>query len=82
MGTTHHGAFDLSYLRHVPNMVVMAPKDENELQHMIKTCISYDGPTAVRYPRGSSLGVEMDPEPETLPLGKGSYCGTGMMWLW
>ena len=51
-GTTHHGAFDLAYLRHVPNMVVMAPKDENELQHMVKSCISYDRPTAVRYPSG------------------------------
>ena len=50
-GTTHHGAFDYSYLRHVPNMVVMAPKDENELQHMVKTCLSFEGPTALRYPQ-------------------------------
>jgi len=54
-GTTHHGAFDYAYLRHVPNMVVMAPKDENELQHMIKTCLTYHGPATVRYSRGTSL---------------------------
>ncbi|MDE0033970.1 MAG: 1-deoxy-D-xylulose-5-phosphate synthase [Deltaproteobacteria bacterium] len=76
-GTTHHGAFDLAYLRHVPNMVVMAPKDENELQHMVKSCVSYDRPAAVRYPRGSSLGVEMDPMPQTLPLGKGELLREG-----
>lgn len=70
-GTTHHGAFDYAFLRHVPNMVVMAPKDENELQHMMKTCVQYDGPISVRYPRGVSLGVEMDPAPEALPIGKG-----------
>ncbi len=70
-GTTHHGAFDLAYLRHVPNMVVMAPGDENELQHMIASCVSYGRPVAVRYPRGASLGVEMDPVPVVLPLGKG-----------
>ena len=56
-GTTHHGAFDYAYLRHIPNMVVMAPKDENELQHMLKTCVQYEGPASVRYPRGLSLGV-------------------------
>ncbi len=76
-GTTHHGAFDLAYLRHVPNMVVMAPKDENELQHMVKSCVSYDRPAAVRYPRGSSLGVEMDPMPQALPLGKGELLREG-----
>ncbi len=76
-GTTHHGAFDLAYLRHVPNMVVMAPKDENELQHMVKSCISYDRPAAVRYPRGSSLGVDIDPMPQALPLGKGELLREG-----
>lgn len=76
-GTTHHGAFDFAYLRHVPNMVVMAPKDENELQHMVKSCISYDRPAAVRYPRGSSLGVDMDPMPQALPLGKGELLREG-----
>jgi len=62
-GTTHHGAFDYAYLRHVPNMVVMAPKDENELQHMLKTALEYNGPISVRYPLGVSLGVKMDPAP-------------------
>ncbi len=76
-GTTHHGAFDFAYLRHVPNMVVMAPKDENELQHMMKTCLTYDGPVSVRYARGVSLGIQMDPEPVALPVGKGEILREG-----
>jgi len=76
-GTTHHGAFDFAYLRHVPNMTIMAPKDENELQHMVKTCLTVNGPTAVRYPRGSVLGVPMDAEPEALPIGKGELLKSG-----
>jgi 1-deoxy-D-xylulose-5-phosphate synthase len=76
-GTTHHGAFDYAYLRHVPNMVVMAPKDENELQHMIKTGLSYEGPASVRYARGVSLGVPMDPKPRALPIGKGELLRDG-----
>jgi 1-deoxy-D-xylulose-5-phosphate synthase len=76
-GTTHHGAFDYAYLRHMPNMVVMAPKDENELQHMLKTCVQHDGPASVRYPRGLSLGVTMDPEPKALSIGKGELLRDG-----
>jgi 1-deoxy-D-xylulose-5-phosphate synthase len=76
-GTTHHGAFDFAFLRHVPNMVVMAPKDENELQHLIKTAVTYDGPASVRYPRGVSLGVPMDSEPTALPIGKGELLRDG-----
>jgi len=76
-GTTHHGAFDYAFLRHVPNMVVMAPKDENELQHMMKTGAQYEGPISVRYPRGVSLGVKMDPTPEALPIGKGELLKKG-----
>ncbi|GMV50517.1 MAG: 1-deoxy-D-xylulose-5-phosphate synthase [Nitrospira sp.] len=76
-GTTHHGAFDFAFLRHVPNMVVTAPKDENELQHLVKTCTSYDGPASVRYARGVSLGVAMDPEPQVLPIGKGELMREG-----
>jgi 1-deoxy-D-xylulose-5-phosphate synthase len=76
-GTTHHGAFDYAYLRHMPNMVVMAPKDENELQHMLKTALSYEGPASVRYPRGVSLGVPMDREPKELPVGKGEVLRDG-----
>lgn len=71
-GATHQGAFDLSYLRAVPNFVIMAPKDENELQHMVKTAITYQGgPIALRYPRGEVIGVPMDKELRCLPLGKG-----------
>jgi len=58
-GPTHHGLFDLSYLRHIPNMVIMAPKDEAELQRMLKTALSLDGPSAIRYPRGAALGVKL-----------------------
>ncbi|MBH0199033.1 MAG: 1-deoxy-D-xylulose-5-phosphate synthase [Nitrospira sp.] len=76
-GTTHHGAFDYAYLRHVPNMVVMAPKDENELQHMVKTSVQYDGPISLRYPRGVSLGVKMDEVPQALPIGKGELLKDG-----
>ncbi|MEX2492491.1 MAG: 1-deoxy-D-xylulose-5-phosphate synthase [Nitrospirales bacterium] len=76
-GTTHHGAFDFAYLRHVPNMVIMAPKDENELQHMVQTGLVHDGPTAIRYPRGSSLGVSLDPEPIPLDIGQGELLSEG-----
>jgi 1-deoxy-D-xylulose-5-phosphate synthase len=76
-GTTHHGAFDYAYLRHVPNMVVMAPKDENELQHMVKICLEFNGPISVRYPRGVSLGVKMDQTPQALPVGKGELLKDG-----
>jgi 1-deoxy-D-xylulose-5-phosphate synthase len=76
-GTTHHGAFDYAFLRHVPNMVVTAPKDENELQHLIKTALSYDGPASVRYPRGVSLGVPMDEHPTAIPIGKGELLRDG-----
>ena len=69
-GPTHHGVFDLSYLRIIPNMVVMAPKDEAELQRMIKTAIDYDeGPIAFRYPRGRGLGVKLYEKPEPIPIG-------------
>jgi 1-deoxy-D-xylulose-5-phosphate synthase len=76
-GTTHHGAFDYAYLRHMPNMVVMAPKDENELQHMLKTGLSYEGPASVRYPRGVSMGVPMDRELKELPIGKAELLRDG-----
>jgi 1-deoxy-D-xylulose-5-phosphate synthase len=76
-GTTHHGAFDYAFLRHIPNMVVMAPKDENELQHMVKTCLDCEGPASVRYPRGASLGVPMDPELASLPVGTGELLRDG-----
>ncbi|MEA3332812.1 MAG: 1-deoxy-D-xylulose-5-phosphate synthase [Pseudomonadota bacterium] len=68
-GPTHHGTFDLSYLRMIPNMTIMAPKDENEFQHMLFTTLKIDGPTAIRYPRGSGFGVELDKEFKELPRG-------------
>jgi 1-deoxy-D-xylulose-5-phosphate synthase len=76
-GPTHHGVFDLSYLRHLPGLVVMSPKDENELQHMIKTAIYANGPVALRYPRGAGLGADMDREPLTLEIGKGEVVADG-----
>jgi len=76
-GPTHHGVFDLAYLRHLPHMVIMSPKDENELQHMIKTAVEHDGPIAVRYPRGTGLGVPMDQELMNLPIGKGELLREG-----
>jgi 1-deoxy-D-xylulose-5-phosphate synthase len=77
-GRTHHGVFDLSYLRCLPNMTIMAPKDENELRHMVKTAIDHTaGPTAVRYPRGAGLGVDMSDKPQALPIGKGEVLRDG-----
>ncbi len=68
-GPTHHGAFDISYLRMVPNMIIMAPKDENELQQMLFSSLQYSAPSAIRYPRGNGLGVEMESEFKELKLG-------------
>lgn len=69
-GETHQGVFDIAFLRHLPNMVLMMPKDENEGQHMVKTAIDYDGgPIALRYPRGNGLGVPMDDELKAIPIG-------------
>ncbi|MDR4495451.1 MAG: 1-deoxy-D-xylulose-5-phosphate synthase [Nitrospirales bacterium] len=76
-GTTHHGAFDFAFLRHIPNMTIMAPKDENELQHMVQTCLTHDGPISVRYSRGSSLGVPLDSEPLPVPIGQGELLMEG-----
>ncbi|HUH65690.1 MAG TPA: 1-deoxy-D-xylulose-5-phosphate synthase [Syntrophales bacterium] len=70
-GPTHHGLFDFSYLRAIPNIVVMAPKDENELQHMLKTAVECCGPVSIRYPRGRGYGVPIDDAPASLSVGKG-----------
>ncbi|HVY81794.1 MAG TPA: 1-deoxy-D-xylulose-5-phosphate synthase, partial [Steroidobacteraceae bacterium] len=70
-GATHQGAFDLSYLRCIPNMVVMAPADENECRQMLFTALSHDGPAAVRYPRGTGCGAHVEQEMKALPLGRG-----------
>ena len=70
-GRTHHGIYDLSYLRCLPNITIMAPKDENELRHMIKTAIDHEsGPCAIRYPRGSGIGASMTEDPHALPIGR------------
>jgi 1-deoxy-D-xylulose-5-phosphate synthase len=76
-GATHQGLFDLTYLRSMPNIIVMAPKDENELQHMLKTAISSGRPVSLRYPRGKGLGVHLDPEPKALPVGRGEILREG-----
>jgi 1-deoxy-D-xylulose-5-phosphate synthase len=77
-GRTHHGIFDLSYLRCLPNMVIMAPKNECELRHMIKTAIEYhDGPIAVRYPRGVGVGCDMSEPAHTLPIGRAELLRQG-----
>jgi 1-deoxy-D-xylulose-5-phosphate synthase len=68
-GPTHHGVFDFAYMRSIPNLVIMAPKDENELQHMLKTAIEYAGPISLRYPRGEGCGVKMDAEMKQLEIG-------------
>ena len=76
-GPTHNGLFDFSYLRMIPHMVVMAPKDENELRHMLKTAVDHPGPIALRYPRGQGEGVAMDEPPSPLPIGKGEIISHG-----
>jgi 1-deoxy-D-xylulose-5-phosphate synthase len=77
-GKTHQGIFDLTYLRCLPNMTILAPKDENELQHMIATAIAHEsGPIAVRFPRGNGVGVPLDPEPAPMAIGQGEALRTG-----
>jgi 1-deoxy-D-xylulose-5-phosphate synthase len=76
-GATHQGLYDYTYLRSLPNAVVMAPKDENELQHMLATAIDYPGPAAIRFPRGSGLGVPMDPDIKAISLGEAEVLRDG-----
>jgi 1-deoxy-D-xylulose-5-phosphate synthase len=76
-GPTHHGAFDVSYFRPIPNVVVMAPRDEAMLVHMLHTAIAHDGPAALRYPRGAAEGVELPAVPELIPIGKGEVLAEG-----
>src|SRR5213594_2705629 len=70
-GPTHHGVFDFAYMRAIPNIVIMAPKDENELQHMLNTAVAHSGPISLRYPRGEGWGVKLDAEAKNLEIGKG-----------
>lgn len=76
-GYTHHGVFDYAYLRSIPNMTIMAPKDENELRHMLKTALSFNGPISVRYPRGSGVGVDITEPMHGLPIGKAEVLREG-----
>jgi 1-deoxy-D-xylulose-5-phosphate synthase len=76
-GKTHQGTFDISYLTLIPNLIVAAPKDENELQHLLYTAAKANRPMAVRYPRGSGLGVEMDKKLKSVPIGKGETIRSG-----
>ncbi len=76
-GPTHHGLIDIAYLRAVPNIVLMAPKDEGEMRDMMRTMIEHEGPMAMRYPRGNGLGVPIDVEPRLLEIGKGELLRDG-----
>ena len=76
-GATHQGLFDYSYMRSIPNIIIMAPKDENELQHMLKTAVDCRLPVSVRYPRGKGTGVTLDHDLKTLAIGKGEILREG-----
>ncbi|MGE5398112.1 MAG: 1-deoxy-D-xylulose-5-phosphate synthase [Chitinophagales bacterium] len=76
-GPTHHGVFDLSYLRQIPNMTVMTPADESELPDMLDSALQYEGPVAVRYPRGAGTGKPVKESPEFIPVGKGELLING-----
>jgi 1-deoxy-D-xylulose-5-phosphate synthase len=76
-GPTHHGAFDISYFRPIPNVVLMAPRDEAMLVHMLRTAIAHDGPAALRYPRGAAVGVPLPPAPREVPIGTGELLAGG-----
>jgi len=76
-GATHQGFYDFSYFRPLPNVIMMAPKDENELQHMLRTALEYPGPAAVRFPRGTGIGVPLDPELKALPIGEAELLRDG-----
>ena len=76
-GPTHHGLFDISFLRHIPNMTIMSPKDENELQHMMFAATIHNGPIAVRYPRGKGIGIKLDNDLSRIHIGKGEILTEG-----
>ncbi len=76
-GATHQGLFDFAYMRSLPNVVVMAPKDENELQHLLATAIEYPGPAAIRFPRGAGLGIALDPDVKPIPIGEAELLRDG-----
>jgi 1-deoxy-D-xylulose-5-phosphate synthase len=76
-GPTHHGVMDYSFLRHIPGLALMAPKDENELRHMLKTAVTSGVPISLRYPRGAGMGVELDRDLKTLDIGRGELLMEG-----
>jgi len=76
-GPTHQGLFDFSYLRHIPNLIIMVPKDEDELQHMMKTAMECPSPVAFRYPRGKGEGVKRNPVLRSIEIGKGEVLREG-----
>jgi 1-deoxy-D-xylulose-5-phosphate synthase len=76
-GPTHHGVLDLGYLRMIPNLIIAAPRDENQLQHLLATAIESGRPFAVRFPRGNAVGVKLDPEPKAIPIGKAERLSDG-----
>ena len=76
-GPTHHGAFDISYMRCLPNLVLMAPRDEAQLVHMVHTAIAHEGPIALRYPRGTAIGAPLPEAPELIPIGTGQTLRPG-----
>ena len=76
-GPTHHGAFDIAYLRHIPELVMMAPKDEAELQSMLATALDLGRPVAIRYPRGLGVGAKLSDQPQPLPVGEGELIREG-----
>ncbi len=76
-GPTHHGVFDLSFLREIPQLTIAAPADENELQHLLKTAFDTKAPFILRYPRGAGFNVPMDDKPKALPIGKGAWLKKG-----
>jgi len=76
-GPTHHGAFDISYFRPIPHVVVMAPRDEAMLVHMLHTAVAYDGPAALRYPRGAGEGAKLPAKPKLIPIGSGEVLVEG-----
>lgn len=76
-GATHHGLFDFSYLRSIPNMTIMAPRNENELVRMLATAFSHGGPIALRYPRGPAIGVDLDENIQPIPIGQAEVLETG-----
>jgi 1-deoxy-D-xylulose-5-phosphate synthase len=76
-GPTHHGVFDIAYLRPLPNMTLMAPRDEAMLVHMLHTALHVDGPAALRYPRGAGVGVELPSTPSLIPVGTGEILREG-----